>query len=203
MSRQLKDPAFKAIARVGKALGHAHRLELLHLLEQSPRDVDALARGTARSIASTSQHLQILSRANLVDRERRGTHIVYSLADGVRQLLSVVESAAMLRDPALRVLQESWLHDHPTVELISEEDLRLGINEGSVMLLDVRPPEEYAYGHLRDALSIPLPELRDRMTELPRDQVIVAVCRGRWCTWADEAVDQLRMAGFSARRLDG
>ncbi len=203
MSRQLKDSAFTAIAQVGKALGHAHRLELLHLLDQCPRDVDALARGTARSIASTSQHLQILSRANLVERERRGTHIIYSLADGVSQLLNVVEGAAMHRDPALRVLQESWLHDHPTVELISEEDMRMGLQEGSVMLLDVRPLEEYAYGHPLDARSIPLTELHDRMSELPRNKIIVAVCRGRWCSWADEAVDQLRMAGFSARRLDG
>jgi len=203
MSRALKDGAFRAIAQVGKAVAHHHRLELLHLLDQSPGDVDALSKGTERSIASTSQHLQVLARARLVIRQRQGTRIIYSLAPGATQLLTILENVALERNPALRQLQKDWLHDHPAVDLISDEDLGVRLEKGSAILIDVRPEAEFSHGHYPRARSVPLAQLHARLDELPRNQLIVAVCRGRWCTWADEAVELLRFEGFDARRLDG
>lgn len=199
VSRPLKDAAFSALARIGKALGHAHRVELLHLLAQAPRDVDALARGTERPLASTSQHLQVLLRAQLVTRHQEGTHRVYALAPGVAELVDNLEAVGLSQDPQLRMVWADWRASHPDIELASEGALAAE----HTVLVDVRPEAEFRYQHRPGALSIPLAQLSARLDELPRDREIVAVCRGRWCSWADEAVEVLQAAGFTARRLDG
>jgi len=203
MSRALKTAAFGALARSAKALAHPHRFELLHLLEQSPRDVDTLARGSERTVASTSQHLQVLARAHLVTRSREGTRVVYALAPGVADLLQHLEAVALARDPELRMVREDWLADHPAVALAPLAEVDGLVATGDAVLIDVRPEAEFAHGHRPGARSVPLPQLAHRMAELPLDREIVAVCRGRWCTWADEAVEALVAAGFRARRLDG
>ena len=203
MSRALKDPAYGALASIGKALAHPQRLELLHLLEQAPRDVRDLSRGSARPVANTSQHLQVLAGAKLVERSRDGSRVVYRLAPGVAALLAIFQSVGLARDPALRLLRQDWLDDHPDVAEISADELRAGLAEGRLHLIDVRPREEHAHGHLAGAVSVPLAELDASLDTLPRDREVIACCRGPWCVWADDAVERLVAAGFRARRFAG
>ncbi|MCB9780614.1 MAG: metalloregulator ArsR/SmtB family transcription factor [Alphaproteobacteria bacterium] len=203
MSRDLKDPAYAALAGIGKALSHPHRLELLHLLDQCPRDVQALADGTARPIANTSQHLQVLAAAHLVERHRDGSRVVYALAPGAVDLLDALDTLGRRRDPTLRLLRPDWLQAHPAVHEIDDAELRDAVAAERVHLVDVRPVDEHAHGHVDGAISLPLSELDARLSELPRDKEIIACCRGPWCTWADEAVERLVAAGFRARRYAG
>ena len=196
-----KDAVFEAIAVMGKAFASPRRLELLDLLAQGPRTVQALAQQSGQSVANTSQHLQALHASGLVTREREGTSVRYTLAG--RQVLALWLA---LRDASVAQLADveraarDYLGDE--VEAIGRDELLARMGRGDVVLVDVRPEEEYEAGHIEGALSIPYDELRGRLAELPADREVIAYCRGPFCAYAHDAVRQLTDAGRTARRLD-
>ncbi|MEK6273464.1 MAG: metalloregulator ArsR/SmtB family transcription factor [Actinomycetota bacterium] len=199
-SERTKQAVFEAIAVMGKALASPRRLELLELLAQAPRTVDQLAEASGQSTANASQHLQTLYAAGLVEREQDGNRVRYGLA-GERPL----DVWLTLRDTAAAQLAEveraarSYLGGQ--VEEVGREELVGRLQRGDVVLVDVRPPEEFAAGHIDGARSIPLDELERRLDELPVDTEVVAYCRGPFCAYAHEAVRRLHAAGRNARRL--
>lgn len=202
--RPFKDRLYPQFARVGRALAHERRLELLDLLAQAPRHVDALAAEMEMSIASASQHLQTLRDAGLVEAERHGTKTVYRLADDrVLHLWLALRAVAEARNAEVERLTRQFAVQGAGPTSLSRDDLQRLIERGDVFLIDVRPALEYADGHLPGALSLPLEELPARIAGLPRDRPIVAYCRGAYCLFADEAVALLRRHGLNAVRLDG
>jgi rhodanese-related sulfurtransferase/DNA-binding HxlR family transcriptional regulator len=201
-SRQSKDALFEAISAMGKAFASPRRLELIDLLAQGPRSVEELARASGQSTANASQHLQALHASGVVTRERDGTRINYALAgDDVLQLWIDLRDASATRVAEVERAAHNYLGDE--VEAMSRDELRKRLRRNEVVLVDVRPAEEFGAGHIDGALSIPLDELDERLAELPADREIVAYCRGEFCAYANEAVRALRAAGRSARRLDG
>jgi len=200
--RQFKDSIYELFARVGKALAAPKRLELLDLLCQGPRTVEALSKQTAVSIANVSQHLQILRAANLVTAQKRGVFVEYKLADDdVARCLVAVRQLAESRFSDMQRVAEDFLGKDEGEPVCARELLRRH-GKGEVVILDVRPSEEYLAGHLSGAVSVPLPELTKRMGDLPKRKEIVAYCRGPYCVMAAEAVTLLRKRGFRARRID-
>lgn len=200
-SKNAKQTLFEAIALMGKAFASPRRLELLDLLAQAPRSVEDVARASGQSTANASQHLQALHAAGMVTRARDGTRVVYAL-DGDQALRLWLA----LRDASAAQLAEveRAAHDYlgSDVETIGREDLLERLSSGDVVLVDVRPPEEFAAGHIEGARSIPLAELERRLAELPADREVVAYCRGPFCAYSHEAVRQLNDAGRTARRLE-
>ena len=192
---------FEAIAMMGKAFASPVRLELLDLLAQAPRTVEQLAHASQQSTANTSQHLQALHAAGMVARERDGTRVRYAIAgdDALRLWL-------MLRDSSVAQLAEveRAARDYlgPAVETIDRGELIARLGRGEAILIDVRPDEEYAAGHIDGARSIPLGELEQRLAELPGDREVVAYCRGPFCAYAHQAVRRLQADGRKARRLE-
>jgi rhodanese-related sulfurtransferase len=199
-SRAEKDALYEAIALMGKAFASPVRLELLDLLAQAPRTVDELARAGGQSTANTSQHLQALHAAGMVSRAREGTSVRYSLAgeEALRLWLA-------LRDASISQLAEveraarDYLGDE--VDAIDRDELVARLRAGDVVLVDVRPSDEYDAGHIKGARSIPIDELEDRLAELPADREVVAYCRGPFCAYAHQAVRRLQASGRRARRL--
>ena len=201
-SRREKEALFEAIALMGKAFASPVRLELLDLLAQAPRTVDELARASGQSGANASQHLQALHAAGLVTRAREGTSVRYSLAgDEALRLWLALRDVSVARLAEVERAAADYLGED--VEVISHTELRARLARGEVVLIDVRPPEEFAAGHIEGARSIPPDELDERLAELPEDTEIVAYCRGPLCAFAHDAVRQLRSAGRPARRLEG
>ncbi|MGH2973795.1 MAG: ArsR/SmtB family transcription factor [Solirubrobacterales bacterium] len=200
-SLQAKQALFEAIAVMGKAFSSPRRLELLDLLAQAPRSVDELARASEQSTANTSQHLQALHAAGLLTRTREGTRVVYAFAgeDALGLWLSLRDASVAHLGEVERAARE-YLGDD--VETIGRTELLERLKEGDVVLVDVRPGEEFAAGHIEGARSIPLEELERRLAELPPDQEVVAYCRGPFCAYAHEAVRRLEDAGRCARRLE-
>jgi ArsR family transcriptional regulator len=194
---------FAQFAAVAKSLGHAHRLELLEQLAQGERSVEVLADRTGLSIANASQHLQQMRRAGLVANRRDGKFIYYRLADD-----AVLELPAALRRIAERHVAEvervvrSYFDEWDRLEPVSREELLQRSRAGTVTILDVRPEDEFALGHLPNALNIPLRELKARLGEIDPRQEVVAYCRGPYCVLSYEAVAALRVRGFRARRLE-
>lgn len=199
-SRAKKDALFEAIALMGKAFSAPRRLELLDLLAQAPRTVDDLARLSEQSTANTSQHLQALHAAGLVTRTRAGTSVRYALADEALALWLALRDASFARLAEVERAAREYLGDD--IEAIGRDELRKRLRRREVVLVDVRPVEEFEAGHIDGARSIPLAELEDRLSELPADREVVAYCRGPFCAYAHEAVRQLRGAGRTARRLE-
>jgi rhodanese-related sulfurtransferase len=201
-TRQSKEALFEAIAGMGKAFASPRRLELIDLLAQGPRSVDELARASGQSTANASQHLQALHASGVVTRERNGTRVNYSLAgaDLLRLWLELRDASATRLAEVERAARE---YLGAEVEAISREELVKRLRGNEVVLVDVRPAEEFDAGHIRGAVSIPLDELDERLAELPADSEIVAYCRGTLCAYAHEAVRRLRAEGRSARRLEG
>jgi rhodanese-related sulfurtransferase len=192
---------FEAIAVMGKAFASPRRLELLDLLAQAPRTVEELARAIEQSTANTSQHLQALHAAGLVTRAREGTSVRYALAgDEVLELWLALRSTSTVRLAEVERAARDYLGED--VEAIGRDELRKRMRRGDVVLIDVRPTEEYDAGHIDGARSIPIDELDQRLAELPADREVVAYCRGPFCAYAHEAVRRLRAAGRDARRLD-
>jgi rhodanese-related sulfurtransferase len=199
----LKDELYPHFARVAQALASDKRLELLDVLAQGPRHVDALAQETAMSVANSSQHLQILRAARLVDSERRGNMIVYRLADpSVMNLWLALRSVAESRLAEVKELTQEFHSARQNDNVISRNEAA-SLSRQKAVLLDVRPRAEFKAGHLRGAINIPIDELPNRFKELPRDQRIVAYCRGVYCLLADEAAELLIAHGFDVVRLDG
>ena len=200
--RQFKDALYNQFARIGKALANPHRLELLELLAQGERNVEELAREAGLPIANASQHLQALRVAQLVEVRREGLYAYYRLADEqVFRVWQALRELGELQLAELNQLVQTFLHDRSPLQLISATELHQRLEEGSVLVLDVRPAVEFRAGHLPHARSIPIEELETRLHELPREQEIVAYCRGPYCLFADEAVTLLQKHGYQARRL--
>ena len=196
-----KDALFEAIALMGKAFASPRRLELLDLLAQAPRTVEQLARASGQSTANTSQHLQALHAAGMVTRQREGNRVRYAVAgdDALRLWLALRDASVAQLAEVERAARE-YLGEE--VEAIGRKELRARLARGEVVLVDVRPEEEFAAGHIEGARSVPLDELERRLAELPADREVVAYCRGPFCAYAHDAVRRLRAAGRSARRLD-
>lgn len=202
--RPFKQRLYPLFARIGHALASNRRLELLDLLAQSPRHVEALASETDMSVASVSQHLQVLRNAHLVETEREGTKVRYRLSgDDVLKLWLSLRFVAESRLAEVAQLKRDFAVDGGGSEEVSRDDLQALIDQGKVMLIDVRPRVEFEHGHLPGAVSIPVDELPARMDSLPKRRRIVAYCRGEYCLLADDAVALLRAQGFNAVRLDG
>jgi rhodanese-related sulfurtransferase/DNA-binding transcriptional ArsR family regulator len=199
--RDLKDRVYPQFARIGQALASEKRLELIDLLAQAPRHVDALAVETGMSVANVSQHLQVLRAATLVEAERRGNMTVYRLSDpAVAGLWLALRGVAELRLAEVKEIGRSLPGRGETNTVSREEVSGLG---RKALLLDVRPQSEFEYGHLRGAINIPIDELEERWRELPPDRHIVTYCRGEYCLMADEAAEFLRSRGFNVVRLEG
>ncbi len=198
--RSTKHALFEAIAATGKGFASAVRLELLDLLAQGSRSVDELAQATGQSTANTSQHLQALHAAGLVVRRREGTRVRYALAgEDVLALWLALRNVSAARLAEVERASREYLGED--VETIGREELLARLGRGEVVLVDVRPQEEFAAGHIEGACSIPLTELEQRLESLPRDIEVVAYCRGPYCAFAHEAVRTLTRAGRRARRL--
>ncbi len=201
--RIFKDVLYEQFARIGKALSNGHRLELLEVLAQGEHSVETLALETGMSVANASQHLQVLRTAQLVEVRRDGIYQYYRLADTqVFTLWQVMRQVGESRIAEIERIVETYLRDRPLLQPLSAAELIQRLTDGNIILLDVRPSAEYAAGHLPDALSIPIAELKTRLVELPREREIVAYCRGPYCVFADEAVSLLRAHGYHAHRLE-
>jgi rhodanese-related sulfurtransferase/DNA-binding transcriptional ArsR family regulator len=201
--RELKDPLYDQFARIGQAVASPKRIELLDLLGQGPKTVEALAAGIATPIKNTSAHLRVLRQARLVETRRAGTHVHYRLADdGVLTFLRALKSLAHRRLAEVEQVASLYLTRRDELEPVSLGDLRRMLREGGVTVLDVRPRPEYDAGHIPGALSIPAAELERRLEEVPRDAEVIAYCRGPYCVFSVEAVATLREHGYRARRAD-
>ncbi len=199
-----KSELFSQFARVAKAMSNGHRLELLELLDQGERSVDALATVSGLTVANTSQHLQQLRRAGLVINRKQGHKVIYQLGGrDISALLGSLRAVAESRLADVDRLVDDYLTVRDDFEPVPAALLLERVREGLVTVLDVRPAEEFAVGHLPGAINIPLAELEARLGELEPEQEIVAYCRGPHCVLAFEAVARLRKQGASARRLDG
>jgi rhodanese-related sulfurtransferase len=202
VERQYKDATYGQFARIGKAVSHPKRLEILDLLCQGPRTVEALAREADLGVASASQHLKVLREARLLDAEKKGLFVTYRLADeAVCAFFRTMRSLAESRLAEVEQITRRFLNGREGMEPVEARELLKRVREGRVTVLDVRPAEEYNAGHIAGALSIPLRELKARIKEIPRSREIVAYCRGPYCVLAVEAVETLRKAGVRARRL--
>jgi rhodanese-related sulfurtransferase/DNA-binding transcriptional ArsR family regulator len=201
--RRFKDAIYEQFARIGKAVSAPKRLELLDLLSQGPRTVESLAEQAGVSVANASQHLQILRAARLVEAEKRGLFVECRLAnDEVGGFYRSLRTLAEARLAEVEQVTRAWLEERGAMEAVHGDELLRRVRGGEVTVLDVRPPEEYRAGHIPGALSVPLPELKKRLAELPRNREIVAYCRGPYCVMALEAVELLRKRGFDAHRIE-
>jgi rhodanese-related sulfurtransferase len=201
--RAFKDDSYGQLARIGKALSSPKRLELLDLLCQTERTVEDLAKETSMSIANTSQHLQILDAARLVRSRKNGRFVVYSLADAmVGDFFRSLRVLGEDRLAELEQIQRRFLHLSGDLSPVDRETLIKRVRSGEVVVIDVRPIEEYRTAHIPGALAIPLQELKRRLSELPRSKEIVAYCRGPFCVLATDAVRLLRSRGLRAHRLE-
>jgi len=200
--RAFKDRLYGLFARIGKTLASPHRLEMLELLAQGERTVESLAQELGLSLANTSQHLQALRQAALVESRKEGLYVYYRLADpAICDLCRSVRTVAEHRLAELDRLVRDHFGDRSAAEPVGMDELLTLARSKRILILDTRPLQEYAAGHIAGAISVPIDELQRRLRELPRDREYVAYCRGPYCVYADRAVDLLRARGRRARRL--
>ena len=200
---QAKLQVFEQFAELARVLGHAHRLELIELVSQGERSVDRLAEVTGLSIANTSQHLQQLRRGGFVQSRRDGKRVLYRLADGpILSLIAALRSYAERNRAEIGKIVADYFERLDQLEPVSRKELAQRLRAKSAVVLDVRPEDEFALGHVPGALNIPINELKRRLVELPKNQEIVAYCRGPYCVFSFEAVALLRKRGFLVRRLE-
>lgn len=199
-----KQAIFGSLAEVAQALGHASRLELLEHMAQGARPVEELSVLTGMTFANTSRHLQILRRARLVETERLGKRVLYSLAGGA-EVVTLIKALGRVGERNVaevnRVLSD-YFHARDSMEPVSREELLGRLKDDMVTLLDVRPEAEYALGHLPGAINVPLSKLKRHLADLPKNREIVAYCRGPYCVMSFEAVAALRAKGYRIRRLE-
>ena len=201
--REAKGALFDAFASVGAALGSGRRAEIVDLLAQGERSVDEIASEVGQSVATTSHHLRLLARSGLARSRRDGNRVFYRLAsERVAELWAAVRDVATRHVAEVTVLSGEYLGERDAVEMLSAAELEERIEQGKVVVLDVRPEAEYRAGHITGALSAPLDRLETIAPELPKRREIVAYCRGPYCVYADDAVRLLRARGLRARRLD-
>src|SRR5579864_9626927 len=197
-----KQALFAQFAAIAKTLGHAHRLELLEQVAQGERSVEILADRTGLSVANASQHLQAMKRVGLIAARRVGKFVYYRLADdGILEVLTALRRVAERNVAEVDRVIRAYFHRRDKLKPVSRQQLLKLAGEGAVTILDVRPADEFALGHLQGAINIPLRTLKRRLAELNPEQEIVAYCRGEYCVLAFEAVALLRAQGFKARRL--
>ena len=202
-SESPKHAAFDCFAEVAKALGHSRRLEILELLAQGERSVEALADTAGLAVANASQHLRLMRQAGLLVSRRDGKRILYRLSDpSVLDAMAALRRVAERNLAAVRELVSGYFHERDALEPVSRKELARRLKDGLVTVLDVRPENEFDAGHLSRAINIPLHDLARRLRELPKDSEIIAYCRGPYCVFAVEAVSLLRKRGFKARRLE-
>ncbi|NIP25102.1 metalloregulator ArsR/SmtB family transcription factor [candidate division KSB1 bacterium] len=200
--REFKDLVFEQFAKIAMAFSAPKRLEIIDVLAQGERDVESLSKQVAMTVANTSRHLQVLKNARLVESRREGVRIVYRLA-GPEVLAGwkTLQSLAEKRSAELKEITRLYFEERDELEPITLGELTQRAEEHGVLLLDVRPEEEYRNGHIPGAISIPLSDLKNRLDEIPRDRQVVAYCRGPYCVLSAEAMAILRNAGFRAFRL--
>jgi len=202
MSINFKHELFSQFARIGKALGNANRLELLEFIAQGQRSVEELASISGLTVANTSQHLQHLRQAGLVTSHKEGLRVYYQLSgDDVVSLLDTIRDVAERHIAEVDKLVKNYLTVKDELEPIPREELLDRVQQGLVTVLDVRPKEEYAAGHVPGAISVPISELEKHLEQIDSQQEIVAYCRGPHCILAFDAVEKLRNKGLKARRL--
>jgi rhodanese-related sulfurtransferase/DNA-binding transcriptional ArsR family regulator len=200
--REAKDRLYEAFARTAKAVASPKRIELLELLAQSERTVDALAGATGMGVTNTSAHLQILARARLVENRKEGTKVFYRLAtDDVAAFVVVLRDLARTRLAEVEQVVLDYFGSRDALEPISRDELLTRAAKGKVVILDVRPAVEFVAGHIPGALSVPLGELDAALARLPKRTEIVAYCRGPYCVLSPQAVERLAAKGYRARRL--
>ncbi len=202
-NRTFKDAVYEHLATVGKALSSSTRLEILEVLSQAPRTVEAIAGQVDQSVANTSHHLQALKKARLVTSTRDGLYVIYSLSgDDVAALLGQLNEVARRHIADLEQLSQEFFDAREGLEAIDKKTLLERLRHDEVVLIDVRPEEEYDTGHLPGAVSVPVNSLEARMADLPRERTIVAYCRGPYCALSAQAVKRLREEGFDVYRSD-
>jgi rhodanese-related sulfurtransferase len=202
-SRAAKDSLFDAFAETARALASGRRAELVDVLAQGERSVEELAGEVGQSLANTSHHLRTLARAGLVATRRDGTRIYYRLAgERVAELWAALREVAVEHVAGIDRLAEAYLGDRSDLRLVGRRELADLVADGAVIVLDVRPPAEYAAGHIPGARSVPPDAVQRQLDALPEDEDIVAYCRGPYCVYADEAVRELSRRGYRARRLE-
>lgn len=193
---------YQEFARIGKSLSSPKRLEILDLLSQSPKSVDGIAKNTGMSVANVSQHLQTLHSARLVKYKKQGNFVIYELADSsVADFMSSLHRISEKQLVQVQQIKKEFLN-HNELEGLSLSELKERMDRGEVILLDVRPKEEYEEAHIPGAISIPIEELQEKLASLPSNYDVVAYCRGPYCLLAAEAVELLKSNGFHALRLE-
>ena len=201
--RQFKDALYAQFARIGHALASPKRIELLDLLGQGEKTVELLAEQCATPIKNTSAHLRVLRQARLVDTRRDGTYVNYRLADDdVLRLLRTVETLGHQRLADVQQVVQQFVDRRDQLAPVTLKELRRLVREGEVTVVDVRPAEEFAAGHIPGAMSIPVADLKRRLRDLPREREVIAYCRGRYCVYSLDAVTLLRRNGYRARRAE-
>ena len=199
----LKVAIYEQIARIGQATASPNRLELLDLLSQGARTVDALAQQTGQSVATTSHHLQVLRRARLVEAHKAGLYVTYRLADPqVGEFFLSLRSLAESRLAEVQHVTRQYLEQRGALEPVDNDELARRVRAGEVTVIDVRPREEYVAAHIPGAISVPLAQLGKRLGELQKRRDVVAYCRGPYCVMALDAVALLRRKGFRAHRME-
>jgi rhodanese-related sulfurtransferase len=201
--RAAKESLFDAFAEMARALASGRRAEIVDVLAQGERSVEELAGEVGQSLANTSHHLRTLARAGLVSTRRDGTRIYYKLAsDRVAELWMTLRDVAVEHVAGIDRLAQAYLGDRSELRTVDRRELAGLVADGAVVVIDVRPPAEYAAGHIPGARSVPPTEVQRHLGALPRDTEIVAYCRGPYCVYADEAVRELSRHGYRARRLE-
>jgi rhodanese-related sulfurtransferase len=201
--RGAKDALYEGFAEVAKAMASGRRAELVDVLAQGERSVEDMAAEIGQSVANTSHHLRAMARAGLVTTRREGTRIYYALAsERVAELWAAIRDVAAEHVAGLERLAAAYVGDREGVEVIGREELATRLKRREVQVLDVRPTPEFTAGHIRGARSVPITELRRQLRALPADAEVIAYCRGPYCVYADEAVEELQRRGFRARRLE-
>lgn len=200
--RDFKTLINEQFARIAKALANPHRIEIVDVLAQGERSVEAIAQETALSVANASQHLQALREAQVVKTRKVGLHVFYRLSNpNVYRLIQVLRELAQQELAEVDRIVDTYLSQRSLLEPISLQEMQKRLDDPNLVILDVRPALEYQQGHIAGARSIPIDELQSRLAELPKEQEIVAYCRGAYCVFADEAVTVLKAAGYQVYRM--
>ena len=198
--REFKDRIYEQFARIGKALSSPKRLEVIDLLAQGERSVEEVAGATAMPVANASQHLQVLRAAGMVEVRREGKRAYYRLADeGVYEAWRAVRGLGERRLAEVDRVVETYLEDRGSMRVVDAEELLGLLRDEDVVVLDVRPREEYRAGHVAGARSVPVEKIGERLREIPEGKMVVAYCRGPYCVFSDDAVRLLRARGYEAR----
>lgn len=201
--RSLKDLLYQEFARIGKSLSSPKRLEILDLLSQGPKSVEVLSKATGMSVANVSQHLQTLNHARMVKFHKEGNYVIYALADEViADFINSLHTLSEKQFVQVQQIKQEFLNANTGIDEVSLAELNDRMKKGEVLLIDVRPKEEYENAHIPGAISVPMEELKEKLNSLPTNRDVVAYCRGIYCLWSIEAVEFLKSNGINAYRLE-